>query len=191
MEENNLLIFESSLKELFSKFANNPFYFFYEEDVRVELAQILKSKFKNIEIDHLKNKIITSPIKCEYPSSLANKQKHDIVQVKKNSLNNIYNLDLSVIIELKLGSINYDRCGVFKEDIKKLLSYNSQLDFGIALYFYQNNIDEKYFTNWFNDIVVNFNQIEFQQLTIEPKVVNTFIITPNTILKTFTYKEFY
>lgn len=192
MEKDNLNKVESSLRNLFSKFVNNPFYYFYEEDVRVELAQLLKNTFHEIEVNYFDNKIITSPIKCEYPSNLANKQKHDIVLVKQNGHQNIYNLDLSIIFELKLGSKNYDRCGELKEDIKKLLNYNSQLEFGIALYFYQDIIDENNFLIWFNDIIDEFIKIEIDEIVIEPKVVNTFIITPNkTILKAIKYKEFH
>lgn len=189
---NYSLLIQQSLAEIITKFIQNPYNYFYEEDVRVDFAQILIRKFSLIEIEHFGAKIITSPVKCEYPSSLATKDRHDIVIVKSNNMKNIYNLDLPVIIELKLGSKSYDRCSDFKLDIKKILGYSTHIDFGIALYFYQDLVDLNNFTKWFDDIVNEFQQISTDDLSISHGCLNTFIITPNKLLlKSISYKNIY
>lgn len=180
-----------SLKELFSQFSSNPYYYFYEEDVRIDLALKLMQHIKPIEFSHFQRSIQTIPIKCEYPSSLASKQRHDIVFVKPNGLSNIYNLDIPIAIELKLGSKSYDRCSEFKEDVKKLLGYTSDNFIGIAIYFYQDDIDSILFEKWFEDIVEKFEKIEIENITIDVSRVNSFIITPDkSVLKAISYKAY-
>ncbi len=192
MEENNYFsIIEHCLRELILNFQSNPYYYFYEEDIRVDLATRLINKTKTKEFIHFENKIITTPVKCEYPGILANKLRHDIVLVKQNSLNNIYQLDLPIIIELKLGSKSYDRCAVFKEDIKKLLNYNTNTSLCIALYFYQDLADNKLFSSWFSDIINEFIELETNNITLDNRLVNSFIIPPSkNILKSISYINF-
>ena len=77
-------ILEITLNEFFLNFIKNPYCYFYEEDIRVDLVKKLIERTDYIELSHFNKNIITSPIKCEYPSSLATKQRHDIVFVKSN-----------------------------------------------------------------------------------------------------------
>jgi hypothetical protein len=74
---NYLNLLHIALIELLAKYKSNPYYYFYEEDIRVDLAQLLINKFDNIEVQHFNQKITTTPVKCEYPSSLANNDRHD------------------------------------------------------------------------------------------------------------------
>ena len=191
MENNNYYsVLIASLKDLFIQFNDNPYDYFYEEDVRVDLAQKLMHYIKPIEFIHFKRSIRTIPIKCEYPSSLASKQRHDLVFVEPNSLSNIYNLDIPIAIELKLGSKSYDRCSEFKEDIKKFLGYTLDNFIGICIYFYQDEIDLILFEKWFEDIVEKFEKIDAENITIDISAVNSFIVTPNkSILKAISYKN--
>jgi hypothetical protein len=155
----------------------------------VDLGNDLVNNFKTVEFIHKNTIVNTSPIKFEYPSSFASKQRHDIVLLKKNSSNNIYNLDIPVAIELKLGSLSYDRCAKFKEDILKLLGGYSNKEFtGIAVYFYQDKIDPNLFKEWFIDTIENFEIINLNLFTLEESKVNSFIITPEYILKANDYK---
>jgi len=191
MNENSYLeLLRVSLVELLLKYRRNPYYYFYEEDIRVELARLLIDKFSTIKVEHSQNIITTSPVKCEYPSTSDNKKRHDIVIVNQNGLKDIYNLDLSVIIELKLGSKSYDRCSEFKEDIIKILGYDLNIKLGIALYFYQDEINHSNFLGWFSDIINEFILVDIEKLTLEPNCLNTFIITPSqSVLKAISYKS--
>lgn len=185
----NIVTIQNSINKIIQRFCREPFCYFYEEDIRVDLGNELVNNFKTVEFIHKNTKINTSPIKFEYPSSFASKQRHDIVLLKANASKNIYNLDISMAIELKLGSLSYDRCAKFKEDILKLIGGYSNKEFtGIAIYFYQDKIDAKLFQDWFNDTIENFEIINSDQIIIEQLKVNTLIITPEYILKANNYR---
>ncbi|GIK21411.1 MAG: hypothetical protein BroJett005_08250 [Ignavibacteriota bacterium] len=185
----DIITIQNSINKIIQRFSQNPFHYFYEEDIRVDLGNDLVNNFKTVEFIHKNTIVNTSPIKFEYPSSFASKQRHDIVLLKKNSSNNIYNLDIPVAIELKLGSLSYDRCAKFKEDILKLLGGYSNKEFtGIAVYFYQDKIDPNLFKEWFIDTIENFEIINLNLFTLEESKVNSFIITPEYILKANNYK---
>jgi hypothetical protein len=180
----------STLIDTFNRFSENPYYYFYEEDIRVDIVPKLIQQINPINVKHFDKNIQTIPIKCEYPI-LSSKQKHDIVFILPNDLNNIYNLDIPIAMELKLGSKSYDRCSEFKEDIKKLKYYKSMKDdyLGIAIYYYQDDIDHKYFREWFSDIVEQFDDLKIEDITFNYSKVNSFIITPsNTVLSAVRYK---
>lgn len=182
-------ILQKVLNNFVNSYRSNPFKYFYEEDIRVNIGNDLLNNFETVEFTHQNSIINTSPIKFEYPSSFASKQRHDIVYLKANASKNIYNLDISIAIELKLGSLSYDRCAKFKEDILKLIGGYSNKEFtGIAVYFYQDKINSKLFQEWFNDIIENFEIIYSQQIILEKSKVNTFIITPEYILKANNYR---
>lgn len=187
----DIIATQNSINKIIQRFCKEPFYYFYEEDIRVDLGNELVNNFKTVEFIHKNTMINTSPIKFEYPSSSASKQRHDIVFLKANASKDIYNLEISIAIELKLGSLSYDRCAKFKEDILKLIGGYSNKEFtGIAVYFYQDKIDSKLFQEWFNDIIENFEIINSNQIILEQSKVNTFIITPEYILKANNYRVF-
>jgi hypothetical protein len=179
---------QSSINRIIQRFSENPYYYFYEEDIRVELGMDLLSEFEKTSCTHYDRIIKTSPIKFEYPSQQSNKQRHDIVLLKPESSNNIYKLELSSAIELKLGSRIYDRCSDFKEDIRKLLGYSYNEFIGVALYFYQDVIDSNLFNIWFNDIVESFESIRGVNNIKINYGLNTFIILPSEILKVIKLK---
>ena len=186
---NELSLVETCLKEKANKFISNPNFYFYEEDIRADFAFYMLEKIQPTTFTHVNREISTLPIKFEYPSSFASKQRHDIVFLRANASKNIYSLDISIAIELKLGSLSYDRCAKFKEDILKLLGGYSNKEFtGIAVYFYQDNIDSKLFKEWFNDTVESFEIINSNEINLEESKVNTFIITPEYILEAKNYR---
>ena len=190
--DDELLLVENCLKEKAIKFVNNPYFYFYEEDIRADFAHYMLKQVQAETFPHMDKRISTIPIKFEYPSSFASKQRHDIVFLKPNASNNIYNLDISIAIELKLGSLSYDRCAKFKEDINKLIGGHKQKPFtGLAVYFYQDKINKELFNTWFND-TMELEIINVNQISIEKLEVNTFIITPEeNILKAKGYKVIY
>ena len=101
------------------------------------------------------------------------------------TLNNIYNLNLPIVIELKMGSKCYDRCAEFKEDIKKLLGYCLDKNFiGIAILFYQDEIETNLFEGWLNDTVDKLKLIEHNKIELKEASVNCFIITPSKYILT-------
>ncbi|MCZ7616666.1 MAG: hypothetical protein M5T52_24645 [Ignavibacteriaceae bacterium] len=59
---------------------------------------------------------------------------------------------------------------------------------GIAVYFYQDKIDPNLFKEWFIDTIENFEIINLNLFTLEESKVNSFIITPEYILKANDYK---
>jgi|SRR5690606_23204264 len=184
-----LLLVENWLNTISTNYFSNPYFYFYEEDIRADFAFYMLGKIQATIFTHINKEISTSPIKFEYPSSFASKQRHDIVFLKANNSKNIYNLDISIAIELKLGSLSYDRCAKFKEDILKLLGGYSIKEFtGIAIYFYQDKIDSKLFKEWFNDTVESFEIINSNEIRLEELKVNTFIISPEYILKANNYR---
>ncbi len=179
---------QNSINKIIKQFIENPFFCFYEEDIRVELGNDLLCNFKTVEFTNGNDIVNTSPIKFEYPSSYASKQRHDIVFLEKNNSNNIYSLNIPVAIELKLGSSNYDRCAKFKEDILKLFGGIQNKKFtGIAIYFYQDEKESDLFYSWFKDIIKSFEIIKAGCINIENLKVNSFIITPKYILKAKEY----
>jgi hypothetical protein len=192
--DNYKSIVSSAFIDILKQFRENPYYYFYEEDIRVDLAQKLIKESEQIEVTHPHShkKILTTPIKCEYPGNQQNNNRHDIVFVQRNSFDNIYILDIPVIIELKLGSKSYDRCSEFKEDIKKLLGYkyNHSINLGIAVYFYQDEVESKLFDIWFRDIIEKFKKVEMEKITFDSPdspLINSFIVTPDSILWADTY----
>ena len=151
---------QESVNFIFGKFSLNPYRYFYEEDLRVELGYQLLENFDSVSFKNRDNVIKTSPIKFEYPSSLKNGKRHDIVLLKPNEYNDIYNCDISCAIELKLGSKITDRCADFKEDLKKLSNYKMKEFIGIALFFYQDNVAFDLLKKWFEDISSDFEVIK-------------------------------
>lgn len=185
----DIIKIQNSINKIIQRFCQTPFYYFYEEDIRVDLGNELVNNFKTVEFTHQNIIVNTSPIKFEYPSGFASKQRHDIVLLKADASKNIYNLDILNAIELKLGSLSYDRCAKFKDDILKLIGGCLNKEFtGIALYFYQDKINPKLFQEWFKDTIGNFEIINSNQINLEQSKVNTFIITPEYILKANNYK---
>ena len=187
--DTNLILVEEVFKQILKRFVKEPYYYFYEEDIRADFAFNFISQIKPIEYMHIENKISTLPLKFEYPSSVDDKKRHDIVFLKLDSGKDIYKLDISIAIELKLGSKSYDRCAKFKKDIAKLARCKNFQDFtGIALYFFQDKIDYNLFNTWFKDTIESFDKININQISIEKSAINTFIVIPEEyVFKAKTY----
>lgn len=190
-----IIRFEKALKEFIKKFSFNPFFFFYEEDIRADLSVFLSNYFDelNFNVKEGFNKILgldvikSSPVKCEYPRNLNKKNRFDVA-ILYNDSDDFYNCDVKIAIEIKLGSILYDRVGKFKEDIKKLrsrLNENLTRNFlGVGIYFYQNNIDLKNILRWFPEInqeirEIRINDIDF--LHFPENGIKSIIVTNSSI----------
>lgn len=196
-------IFENVILDLIKKFNSNPFGYFYEEDLRTTLAFHLSNSFNEIKYkvrsdfaQTLKiNEIYSNPIKCEYPQSEKKEKRFDIVYIDDVG-NDFYNCKISVAIELKLGSPIYDRAGKFKKDIEKLqkkLNKSTDSNFlGIALYFYQGDIDLHSIKEWFPQIIEEMEEIKInkiEKITLEQSKVNVLIISKNSLFTLHTKFE--
>lgn len=185
---NDKAILLSGLQNMFARFQKSPYSYFYEEDIRVELASDLKNALPLIEVLHNDQIVRTSCVKCEYPSNNIQRYNHDIVFVKANS-NDIYNLEISVALEIKLGSNNYDRCKKFKKDIRKLRSLQNESFTGICIYFFQDNLDVDKHISWYSDITDAFLQKPIDEIEIHQGEITTIIVGPNKeLLITNCYK---
>ncbi len=152
-----------SIKEISIEFMDNPFEYFYEEDIRSALFRKLIDVFPNKKFpvkEDLKQKlgrseITSSPIKTEY---CIDSKKIDIAYLEHEGID-FYNMRVSVAIEIKLGSNIHDVVAGVKKDIKKLekIKVKSSKPFlGIVIFFFQNSITKNKILEWFNDV---FNQV--------------------------------
>ncbi|MGQ9799747.1 MAG: hypothetical protein ACUVRG_10760 [Ignavibacterium sp.] len=188
-------IFENIILDLIKKFNSNPFSYFYEEDLRTILAFHLSNSFNEIKYkvrsdfaQALKiNEIYSNPIKCEYPRGEKKGKRFDIVYIDDVG-NDFYNCKISIAVELKLGSPINDRAGKFKKDIEKLqnkLNKSADSNFlGIALYFYQGDINLHSIQEWFPQIIEELKEIKINKLEkiyLEQNKVNVLIISKNSL----------
>lgn len=200
--KDKLTLIKNDLLKVIVQFKQNPFLYFYEEDLRVDLVTSMKNSldesiFFNIPSNFnsicdssfiiQKKHIKSSPIKTEYPVILKNKRRFDIVYLENNGYD-FYNLKPKLAIELKLGSdlIGSDKCLQFKKDFKKLVKYRNLMIMqnetftGIATYFYQTEIKDKLlFNKWFSDTFL-LSEIDYTKLTIEENCVNVIIVYPGS-----------
>ncbi len=185
--------FKDAIFNTVKSFYNNPFIFFYEEDLRVFIThKLIEESFEKVKFEikkdfqnHLgKNPIYSLPIKAEYPPTSKKKKRFDIVYLENNGFD-FYNLPVTVALELKLGSKIYDRCNKFKDDIKKLvesLSTKGDLNFcGIALYFYQNDDSLANINKDFGETTLFEEFVIAKEFNLTDNLVHVFIITPTRI----------
>jgi len=174
------------LIEFIKNFQNNPFEYFYEEDLRASLQNLLISEI-NIRIDFPTkiyskvlgtNYINSSIVKSEYPSF----RRFDIAVLGYNDDADFYNQPVNVAIELKLGShlIYSDKTAGFKSDIMKLKDYlNSHRNerfTGLAIYFCQTEIKKNDIDEWYKDLSRIISSIEVTQLNFDVNKVYALII---------------
>lgn len=187
--------FEKAITDFIKQFQSNSFRYFYEEDLRAALAINLSNLFDEIKYkvraDFAKilevDEICSNPIKCEYPQSGKKNKKFDIVYIEDVG-SDFYNCEIRIAIELKLGSLIYDRLGKFKEDIEKLekrLAESNKSEFlGIGLYFYQGEIDLRYVKEWFPEASKEIRQISktsFEKIHLNSYGLNIFIISKSSL----------
>jgi hypothetical protein len=117
-ESNPMGVFENVIKATIRRFARNPFVWFYEEDARSEMVADLRSHFENRrffwrrleELGFDQGSVESSPVKAEYPH-YGDPQRYDIGYLKGQTLDNLYEVPVSIAMEIKLGS---DRIGADK-----------------------------------------------------------------------------
>ena len=61
--DTNLILVEEVFKQILKRFVKEPYYYFYEEDIRADFAFNFISQIKPIEYMHIENKISTSTFK--------------------------------------------------------------------------------------------------------------------------------
>lgn len=178
-----------ALIKFIKSFQEDPFQYFYEEDVRASLYTLLKTEI-NIERDYPTkiysevlgcNLISTAIVKAEYPSFI----RFDIAILSHSDKDDFYNQPVNVAIELKLGShkLHSDKTAGLKSDINKLKAYQNKLlneSFtGLAIYFCQTEIEKIYIDEWYKDLSGKFHLIEVNQLNFKMEKVSAIIVPVN------------
>jgi hypothetical protein len=179
----------SVLIKFIKNFQNNPFQYFYEEDIRASLYVLLKSEINimrnfptKIYSEGLGRDLInTSIVKSEYPSF----SRFDIAILRCSEETDYYNQPVDIAIELKLGShkIFSDQTAGFKSDINKLKKYknnHTNENFtGLAIYFCQTDIEGAEIDEWYKDLSKKFELVEINQLLFETNKVYAIIVPTN------------
>ncbi len=184
----NILNFTKAIKNVISKFQSNPFYFFYEEDVKLYLYSQLLNLFdeeefpirKDFAISFGIDKIKSTPIKAEYPHRSGEISKYDISLIEAIGENH-YEMPSSIAVELKLGSVKHDCWSGFVDDLRKLLMFkmisNLENKLGIAIYFYQSAFKEDEIKKWLKDFSYDFTLISIDEFTMFDDEISALIVT--------------
>lgn len=182
--------FSIGINKLIVKFHSNPYYFFYEEDMKIFLYSQLTDRFEEEEFlvrnDFAKifntKKIKSIPIKSEYPLNRGTTSKYDLTYIEAVG-DNHYELPSSVVIELKLGSGIYDRCGPFKDDLLKLIMFRTttklQNSLGISIYFYQSSLSQHDIEKWLTDFNYKIDCIRLDELILSANNIFSIIVSSN------------
>ncbi|NMB81408.1 MAG: hypothetical protein GYA14_06280 [Ignavibacteria bacterium] len=202
--ENLLQTIQAEINEIAKRFQKNTFDYFYEEDIRSELYCLLKNKikheyqfgiseinFKDLRNNLKSNTIISSIVKTEYPRN----KRFDIAILKEKG-EDFYNVPIQLAIEIKLGSkeTKTDNFGKYSDDIRKLLSNKNEINndnfTGLAIYFYQTNIDNNYekVSRWIGG-EIKFNKVD--NIVIEANKVNAIVIARDAIYSSSLSKIIY
>lgn len=188
-------IFEGVLVDFINKFITNPFYYFYEEDLRCSLISNLADSFKEIKfnvkpdfVTKLKNiTIYSTPIKCEYPHSGKNHNRFDIAFIESIS-EDFYNCEVRIGVEIKFGSPIYKRKSGFIKDIDKLKKKFSESlvnqFLGIGLYFYQGAITIDDIKKWFPETtieVIEKHLNKLKKINLPSNGIKILVISSNNV----------
>jgi len=182
--------FGKALTRCFKNFKENPFAFYYEEDIRVNLMNELIINLEGIyylpseklkEYEDIKTHKLL-PLKAEYPHIKDRIGRFDIAFTEEEG-ESIYHLPVSIAIELKLG---LDQSGSLKKDVNSLLEYKEQSKTkhfsGIAIYFHQKTLIEEEARGWFKDSFIRFEKTTEDTTTITDDAVNIFLVSKNLTL---------
>jgi hypothetical protein len=176
---------EILLIDFIEDFQQNPFEYFYEEDIRAVLLIKLKSSFKNIFADfptlsyakQIKSSFIKSSIiKAEYPSY----KRFDIAFLSHQQDKDFYNQPIFMAIEIKLGSHNIgaDKTAGFKSDIIKLeesySQYKKENFIGVAIYFCQTPVKQDDIVKWYGG--TEFQEIEKKEIVFEDNNIYALLV---------------
>ncbi|MBN1638752.1 MAG: hypothetical protein JW866_07285 [Ignavibacteriales bacterium] len=162
-QENLSKILLDSIQEITKEFQEMPYNFFYEEDLRARLYNILREKINykiNLPIEKFgtkewKNKnnvekLEINPVKAEYSQvkfykNLFGKSKFDIVILKDNNKEtDFYLWPCSVIIEIKYSTNEMGQnAGRHYDDLIKIQNYKYKNSIKISLHFDLYDIDQE------------------------------------------------
>lgn len=194
-----LRILEKVLNDFINEYQSTPIKYFYEEDLRAELLNLLlRENIFNVKIpitpgngwlkDYLligEKEIDTSGIKAEYPSN----KRFDIAFIDPNRITaeNLYNhyiFECLFAVEIKLSQKD-NQNSAFKLDIEKLKDYKKSHHFftGIAINFEQNlNINLNNIQSDYNNYdKLNFAKLE-KPISITENMINYLFITKSYVL---------
>ena len=180
-----------ALSETIGEFRENPFDFFYEEDIRATLFYKLKQKIEDEGTNDIDDQFVdlkkiypegikSNLVKSEYPYAGIARKRFDVA-VLHPSDNDFYKCSVQIGIEIKMGSkeTKMEPVSGYFENIVSLREYSNHLlkqkkSFtGIAIYFYQTKLDhpEKYFPSATIELV-DMNNLEFQANEIYALIVS-------------------
>ena len=180
-----------ALSETIGEFRENPFDFFYEEDIRATLFYKLKQKIEDEGTYDIDDQFVdlkkiypegikSNLVKSEYPYAGFARKRFDVA-VLHASHNDFYKCPVQIGIEIKMGSkeTKMEPVSGYFENIVSLREYSDHLlkqkkSFtGIAIYFYQTKLEqpEKYFSSK-NIELVDMNNLEFQADEIYALIVS-------------------
>ncbi len=165
-----------SIKKFNEEFKSMPYNFFYEEDIRARLFNILRDMIKyQIEIkrgrfgtNNCEKKILINPVKSEYSQARGfknryNEVKFDIVILDEDKEEDFYLLPCQSIIEIKY-SLNKHHEKVIEhiDDIKKIMNYFSQSKNvrRVSLHFdLYKGADILKINKWYKNVDIKFEQL--------------------------------
>jgi len=191
---------EKILNDFIQVFQSNPIKYFYEEDLRAELLNLLwRNNIFNLKIPITQNnewlkdyltigekEIDASGIKAEYPSN----KRFDIAFINPSKITdessyNHYIFECLFAIEIKLSQKD-NQNSAFKSDLEKLKDYKkSHSSFtGVVINFEQNpNYESSKVQSAYNSYDnLKFSKLEIP-LSISENMINCLFISKNYILR--------
>jgi hypothetical protein len=189
--QQNIDSFTKAINKVIEKFHSNPFFFFYEEDIKNYFYSHLLDSCEEEEFpvrsDFAKKLIIKKvksiPIKLEYPFNRGATSKYDVTLIEPIG-DNHYEMPSSIAVELKLGAKGNDQCGPYKDDLLKLILFRStsklQNNLGISIYFYQSSLKQLDIEKWLVDFNYNISCKIPSELILSDNNVCSIIVPSNT-----------
>jgi hypothetical protein len=187
----------SSIRKLHEEFRENPYEFFYEEDIRARLYDILKNEISyKVKLtkslygtdEWHKKEIEINPVKCEYSQVVSdyNKKfgasKFDIVVLKQDTAENFFLWPCAAIIEIKYSTDQQGaKIGGHKLDIEKVSNYRVNDAIKLAIHFDLYKLEDNQINKWYKDKNIKFKKLTDDTLELSSSITYAFYITPNDI----------
>ena len=197
---------QESLNQILKQFQDNPANFFFEEELRSILFNILREKFQSNNITaslisdkwlkkYIENKI--NPVKAEYGKDAGYFSNYNIKNMdiailsseflyKKENLNN-YQRYCDIIIEIKYSTEDVDsKHAGFFDDVEKVRNARHTNNFlGLAICFdlhnFRSELEEKSFLNNYKLKEILFNNIDTSNIIIPEGKCFSIYINPKKV----------
>lgn len=192
-----------SLQSLIKTYQTNPANYFYEEELRSELFNVLRNKFIDLSTNLLKDDWFTfyadntiNPVKAEYGKDSGYFSKYNISDIDiavfsdrqlDDEMTNNFNRYCDIIIELKYSTEKFNsRHGGFIDDIRKIRNAKHNGNFlGLALCFdlhhFKDNQAEIKFIGDYEKSNIKFCKIETHNISLSECKCYAFYITSKEI----------